>query len=426
MSRIRFSSLLAVFAVTTGVAFGQAVSAAPEAPQKTISAEVKAEVLAGVSRVINRSAFVPGHDLSKWDEFIAAEKDSIDKAATDAEFAAAVRQAMNKFGVSHMVLITPQAAKARIERKAVGIGISIQPQEDGLLVTTVYDGSPAADAKLEPGDVIFEADGKKLTAGSTITGDEGTQVEIKVRKSDGKVVTLKLTRRKFSNVRPDTLTWKNAETAVIKVHTFDLSYDRKRIDELMNQAKKAKQVIVDLRSNGGGAVLNMIHFIGHFVAPSEKFGIFIGRGMVKDYVEKTGGDPNDLRKIAQQASMGWLRPTSSTPTPFSGNVAVLINGGSGSASEITAQAFKELRGAPVVGTKSAGAVLVSTMAPVSNNWMLQYPLSDYLSVRGVRLEGNGIVPDVEAPTPRFGETDEGVEKAISLLKRIELRESRNP
>ncbi|KXK21577.1 MAG: hypothetical protein UZ18_ATM001000275 [Armatimonadetes bacterium OLB18] len=49
---------------------------------------------------------------------------------------------------------------------------------------------------------------------------------------------------------------------------------------------------------------------------------------------------------------------------------------------------------------------------------------DYLTAQGVRLEGNGIEPDVEAPLTRFGEPDVAIDRAIDLLARIELRSRR--
>lgn len=424
MKRSSFYRTLIVAAAVAVSSLATAQVANPAETKQLPFSEVKAQVLQSVSRIISTNAFVPGVDLAKWDEFIKSQQEAIDKANTDAEFAEAVRAAMSKFGISHMVLITPQAARARVERRAVGIGINIQPQDDGILVTNVFPESPAAEAGLQPGDLIVEANGKPITAQTSLTGDEGTTVEIKVKRPNGKVDAMKLTRRKFNNVRPDTLTWVNDETAVLKVHTFDLAYDRKKIDEHMKAARKAKNLVLDLRSNGGGAVVNMLHLLGYFVPMDEPFGIFINKAMVKRFVDTTGGSPTELRKIAMSQQSGWLRPLRAEGGMFAGNVAVLINGGSGSASEITAQAIKELRDAPVVGSKSAGAVLVSTMAQVTNGWMLQFPLSDYMSAQGVRLEGNGIVPDIDAAMPRFGEPDTAVEKALALLKRAELRNQR--
>lgn len=406
------------------LATAQLFAQATPTPQATLTPELKQQVLDGITRIIKNTAFVPGHDLTQWDTYLAENRTKIDEAKTDNEFATAVRGTLQKFGVSHLVLMTPQAAKARVERKSVGIGINIQPGDEGLLITNVFPGSPADEAGLKPGDTLIEADGKKLGKDSTVSGEEGTKLTLKVKKPTGEVKKLELTRRKFSTIRTDTLTWNGSDTAVLKVHTFDLSYDRKKIDELMTEAAKAKNLILDLRSNGGGAVVNMLHLLGHFIDSDQQFGIFISKSMVSRYVKETEGSPTELNKIAQWSKSGWLRPISAAKGPFKGNVFVLINGGSGSASEITAQALRELANAPVIGSKSAGAVLVSTMAPLAGGWQLQYPLSDYLSKEGVRLEGNGIVPDLEAAAPVFGQKDEAIEKSLALIRRNELRKER--
>ncbi len=392
---------------------------------KPISKETKDAVLKGVTRIVENTAFVPVVDFARWPEFVDKQKEAIEKATTDSEFSEAINRELSRFfGISHIVLITPRAAQARVERKAVGIGVSIALEEEGLRVMTVFPDTPASKAGIEPGDLILEADGKKLTAPTGMLGDEGTTVKVKVRKADGETKELSMVRQKFSNVRADTLNWVDADTAVLKVHTFDISYDRKKIDELMSSASKAKNLIVDLRSNGGGVVFNMMHLLGHLVPPDKEFGKFINRSMVKRYAEENKDKPLELRAVAEWSKSGGLKPLKLPEGPFSGNMAVLVNGGTGSASEITAAAMKELRGAAVVGTRSAGAVLVSTMAPLADGWMLQFPLMDYITLGGVRLEGNGVSPDVEAPTPRFKEPDQGIEKALALLKRAQLREMR--
>lgn len=434
---VMFRSLLVAAALTTAIvpAFGQQPAAPqpatpPAAPQTdpnpTLTEERRTEIINGMRRVMTTNAFVPGKDFSNFDEFLEKYKDEIAAAKTDSELAEAINSRLMRFyGVSHVVLITPQAMRARTERRAVGVGIQVAPEEGGIRILGVFPGSPAAEAGLLPGDLILEADGKKVDNPTQISGAEGTQVVLTIKREDGTVKNFTLTRRAFSNVRPDTLTWVNDNTAVLKVHTFDLSYDRRRIDELMAEASKAENLILDLRSNGGGVVANMLHLLGHLLSPDMRFGTFISRGMVDEFVKETKGDPTDLRAIVQWSGNRGLAAFRRNGQPFAGRIAVLVNGGTGSAAEITAAALKEFRDASVVGTRSAGGVLVSTMAPLTNGWFLQFPFMDYVTARGVRLEGNGVTPDVEAPTPRFNEPDVAVERALALLHRQALRQERS-
>src|SRR5471030_2211094 len=86
----------------TGLASAQTVDGNPKAKQ---------EVLDRVAAILGQSAFVPGIDFGKWDEFIQAEKSAIDAAKDDDEFRTAVNTALHKFGASHVVLMTPKMSQ---------------------------------------------------------------------------------------------------------------------------------------------------------------------------------------------------------------------------------------------------------------------------------------------------------------------------
>ena len=78
---------------------------------------------------------------------------------------------------------------------------------------------------------------------------------------------------------------------------------------------------------------------------------------------------------------------------WTGKMAVLINRGSASASEIAAAALNECVGAPLIGQKSAGAVLASVYGSLPSGFSVQYPIDDYVTIKGVRLEKSPREPD---------------------------------
>ena len=103
---------------------------------------------------------------------------------------------------------------------------------------------------------------------------------------------------------------------------------------------------------------------------------------------------------------------------------MIVNKFSGSAAEIAAAALHDVLGAPVIGTKSAGAVLASVIDPVSNGFTLQYPIEDYVTIKGVRLEGNGVTPDILSQdvalrTPNAHE--DAIEKACAYFTQAKKR-----
>ncbi len=420
---MKVRALVAVFAsLASVVAFGQT---APAPDKTSLTKEVREEVLKEVNRIVTSVAFVPGVDFAKFTSFMETQKESLDKAGTPRDLTLAVNTSLRKFGISHIVMTTPEMATARQTRSAVGIGVQIQPEPGkGIRVLNVFPSSPADAAGVQPGDLIVEANGKKVESPADMQGEEGSKVNIKVDR-DGKVKSFDIVRKKYSNVRPETLTWPSPETAVLKIPTFDLAYDPKNVEKLMGQAGKARNLVLDLRNNGGGAVTNLIHLMNLLLPEKTPIGTFIQRGMVDRFVKETGGSPTDLGAIARFADRP-VRTGRSSVDKFKGNIAVLVNGGSGSASEIAAAALQENLGAPVVGQKSAGAVLVSMMGPFPHGYMLQYPVTDFVTARGVRLEGAGVEPILEAPAVvKWGEKDVAIDKVLFLLQRIDLRQDRS-
>lgn len=412
---------LALLAVAPGTFAQRPHSTAADSPEW--NAASKSRLLRQISELITNSAYVPNVDFSKWNAALEKMKPDLDKAESQEEFAGVINSELHEtFQISHIVLMPPRAVQQRVTHEMVGIGIRINIIPEGVLVTSTIPGAPAEKAGLEPGDVILEADGHKADGPTYIAGPEGTSVKLKVQKADGKTIKMvSVTRAKFDTKIPEELTWVDSETAVLKIPSFDLSYDGNKVEDFMKQASKAKNLIVDLRNNGGGAVTNMMHFLSMVVPSGKSIGTFVNKRLVDNYVKDEKGDPNDLQAIAKYSpNKIEVRPNRNVDV-FKGHVAVLVNAGSGSASEITAEALREIVNAPVVGKKSAGAVLVSVMGPLPYGFNLQYPISDYISINGVRLEANGIVPDAESadvPILKKGEMDPAFKTAEGLLQKI--------
>ena len=405
----------AFFCLKLGAALGLMVVAASAFGQTVDSkAEVKQEVLDQISATLAKGAFVPGIDFQKWPEFLKEEKPAIDAAKNDDEFRTAVNEALHKFGASHVVLLTPRSSQARRSGATVGIGISIQVEPEGLSVVRVVKDGPADKAGIVLGDTVVEVDGKPITANPNLSGEEGSTIAIKVKHADGRLDDYKLTRKKYSTLRPPELVWVDADTAQLKIYSFESAYDQSYVSELLRQAQKAKNLILDLRFNGGGAVKNLQQLLSMLIPDNKPVGTFIRRSTVADYIESTGNDGTDLAAIAEWSERKF-RPVRHGEIPlFTGHIAVLVNKFSGSASEIAAAALHDVVGAAIIGTKSAGAVLASVIDPVSNGFTLQYPIEDYVTIKGVRLEGNGVTPDIVAQdlnlrTPNAH--DDGVDKA---------------
>jgi len=385
-----------------------------QAAAQPITAESKAAVLEAIGVQIKTNAYVQGVDFAKWDELVQKFKEDFDKADTQDAFAAAVNRAFAEFKLSHLYLQTPRAAEVRTTGKTVGIGVTVQQQSDGLLVTRVIEGGPAEKAGIKVGDVIFEADGKPVRAPEDLRGDEGTKVRVKVRRG-AETPEFEITRAQFSVLQKDSIKWIDDKTAMITVHTFATGYDPKRIDELFQEAKKAERLILDLRSNGGGAVPNLSHLAGKVLPPYTPLGKFISRRDANRFKEEHPDASDDPVSVAKE--YGWTigARAQSEKDRFTGELVVLVSSSSASASEIFAAAIKDHKRGKIVGTKTAGAVLASTFIRLPEGFSLQLPLMEFVTNGGVRLEGIGVEPDEALKPNEVGNDELAVRAAMKVF-----------
>jgi carboxyl-terminal processing protease len=369
-----------------------AVSAAIAQP---ISTEQKEKVLDAIGKTIAERAYVGGVDFSKWASFAATHKADIMKTTTQDAFSGVVNKALDEFGFSHIQLLTPRAADTRTTGKSVGIGVLIQPDDKGIKIVKVLPGGPAEAAGVKVGDIIIKADGVKVDGPERVRGPKGTKVEITLLR-EGKEITLPITRNEFSLLIKDELEWVDSKTALLTINTFATGYDRNVIDKFFDQIDgKAESLIIDLHSNGGGAVINLAHLAGKVLPAKASMGTFITKYHADEYKKANPGKSDDPIAIAQVKG-GWpiLPSARREDKPFGGNVVVLIGPGSASASEIFAAAVEDNKRGKVIGVKSAGAVLASTFHPLPEGFSLQIPMMEYVTPSMKRLEGTGVAPTI--------------------------------
>lgn len=387
-----------------------------------VTPETKQEVITKATKLLDDRAYVAGIDFDKLAEHLAKHKKAIDDTTDDRAFAAAVNKAFREFGISHIRVLTPQAATNRKTTSQVGIGVTARKVDDGLVIADVIDGSPAEAAGVRQGDLIIKIDGQEVASTEPLAGEEGSKVVVTVKRNgDAPIEDISIIRGKFSTKKPETLTMVGDDAAVLRIHTFSVGYDSKNVDALMGKlAESGRQLlIVDLRGNGGGRVANLREFLGYFLPKGAGVGTSVSRAMAKRYKESHDGDALDAVAIARSVGANMKVPNDPA-NRFTGKVAVLIDRGSASASEIFAAALRELMDAPLIGTPSAGAVLVSVHTRLTEGWELQMPTSDYVTVQGLRLEGHKLKPEIEVRGPRKPNDaahDECVVEAIKYLKR---------
>ena len=374
----------------------------------------KQSVLSEMEQVLTSVAFVPGVDFATWPDMIAKYEEQINASESPEQFTRLVNRALMEFGFSHILLFSPVAAGRRATNSMVGIGVRIQLEEGGIRVVRVFEDGAAFAAGMMVGDLIFEADGRPIRNPRDLAGEEGEPVNIKIDR-DGETIEMEIVRKKFRTIIPEELHWPEENVALLTIPTFDAAYNQERVRDLMKAAEGADNLILDVRGNGGGRVINLLHLSSFFLKRDQPLGTFVDRRVMERYKKDTGSETAELFEVAEW-NQNKLRPMRRNVEPFAGNLVVLVDGATGSASEMIAAALRDQRNAKVVGMRSAGAALASTMRQLRDGYMLQFPLMDYVTIKGLRIEGIGIEPDVVAPNLRFGEKDIGVAEAIRIFK----------
>lgn len=273
-----------------------------------------------------------------------------------------------------------------------GIGVEMsQNMTTGIItITRVFEGSPAEEAGLLPGDVIYkvqdtEVTGEDLTkVVSMVKGAEGTTVPISVaREGESDYLTFDVERRtiEIATVEHRML---DGNIGYISIASFDdvtVNQFLTALEDLENQGETA--LIIDLRNNGGGLVSSAGSILD----------CLLPEGLIV-YTEDKYGNREELKSDAENY--------------FDKPLAVLVNGNSASASEIFAGAIKDYGIGTLVGTQTFGKGIVQKVYPLSDGTAVKLTVSKYYTPKGNNIHGIGISPDVEV------ELDADVANAITI------------
>jgi carboxyl-terminal processing protease len=292
-----------------------------------------------------------------------------------------------------------QATEGRFE----GVGMSVQPVDEGLRIVAVYEGSPAAEGGLKKGDIITAVNGKSIAGSSSeesttrIKGPAGTDVKLTVQtgKDKPRELTLKRAEVAIPVVQSKMREMNGHKIAWVRLAGFTAgAHDavKEGVTELLDQG--AEGVVLDLRDNGGGLLNEAVEVSSIFI-PDGRIVSTRGRNRPERVYDATGGAID-----------------SDIP------VAVLVNDNSASASEIVTGALQDRDRATVVGTRTFGKGVFQEIEPLSNGGALDITVGEYFLPSGRNLGGGGVErgagvkPDVEAEDDPKTPRDEALQAAL--------------
>lgn len=287
----------------------------------------------------------------------------------------------------------------------IGAYISIDQEMNRAMISGVMDGTPAQEAGLREGDIIYKVEGE-ATQGLSLTevvsrvkGREGTTVHLTIyRKGEADYLEMDIVRSK--QIETTTVDWgmvEDSEIGYIRIREFDeVTVDQyaEAMAELNEMEMKA--LILDLRSNPGGD-LNAVVEVARKILPE---------GLILRVSDKEGNEK-------QYTCDG----TKKLQIPL----AVLVNGYSASASEILAGAIQDHEMGTLIGTTTYGKGIVQRIHRLDDGTAIKLTVSAYFTPSGRNIHGTGIEPDVvlEYDHDAYAETgsDNQVDKAVEILEK---------
>jgi carboxyl-terminal processing protease len=306
--------------------------------------------------------------------------------------------------------LTPKEARQFDEEVSghfEGVGMNVEQDRRGLKVLRVFDGSPAEDARIRRGDLILAVDGRSIAgvnsevATNRIKGPSGTRVELRVFTPGGDSV--RSVKVKRERIEVPVATGRVVERGGHKVGVVELlGFSQGAHALLSREIKKvrgrgAEAIMLDLRGNGGGLLLEAVAVSSLFIEDGEIVSV---RG--RHRAERSHDAEGDAI------------------VPEGVPVVTLVDGGSASASEIVTGALRDRGRAKVVGTRTFGKGLVQEVEDLSNGGVLDLTVANYYLPNGETISTKGIKPEVRAVDDPDTDRDEALPVALDTLVR-ELR-----
>jgi carboxyl-terminal processing protease len=248
-----------------------------------------------------------------------------------------------------------------------GIGALIQQQDGKVVVSDPHEGYPAQKSGLYAGDVFIEIDGQnveQLTSGEIsdkLKGKPGSDVKVKVERN-GEMITKTLTREEVKLSPVPYFDMVSENVGYIKLTQFTKTAGKDVLDAFgsLKRNKGMENLILDLRGNPGGLLIEAVKIVNMFVKKGEVIVWMKGRDNRND--------------VSYAASL--------SPADLNMPVVVLVDGNSASASEIVSGALQDFDRAVVVGQTSYGKGLVQRPLDLKYNAKIKVTIAKYYTPSG--------------------------------------------
>lgn len=354
------------------------------------------QMLDNIRDVIKQYYYDPTFHGINLDERFKIAKEAVKTKETNAQIFRVIAQVLLDFRDSHTKFYPP-ARQTRIE-----YGFSMQTIGDECFITDVKKGSDAEAKGLRAGDQILDIEGFAPNRDNlwvveyvlyqlepreiVLLNTKGADGKNKKLAINAKLKTIEdrkkeqQSRRKEIEKSPFKCSELSSELIACKMYTFVI--ERDAIDKMMQMVGQHKKMILDLRGNGGGYLHSLAHLAGYFFDRDIKIGDEKLRDKTRELIAKT-----QKEKV------------------YKGELIVLVDSDSASASEMFSGAIQLEKRGKIIGDITAGAVMASYNIRMVNErgaegfekisfYAMSVTIADFLLRDGKRLEAVGVIPDL--------------------------------
>lgn len=374
--------------------------------------EARREAFDVVWRTVKEKHFDPTLGGLDWDGVRERYAPRVETVKSDSELYALLQQMLGELRQSHFSIIPPEAVieDAASDPSNGGIGIDLRIIDGLAVITRVDPASAAESAGLRAGFVIKQID-QTIAEKFTSRVSQAAQSQSMIRLLATRALMSRVEGKTDSTVRLVYLDGNNRQReAVIK---------REPLGGEMSEPFgnfPAQRTFFEARRLEGG--VGYIRFNIFVMIQLNKVRAAIrsmhdAPGIIIDLRGNPGGIGAMANAIAamtetRQTSLGTMKMRAGhinfavfpQKDPFMGKVAILIDGGSASTSEVMAAGMQEIGRAIVVGERSAGAALPSIFTKLPTGALFQFAIGDFRTPKGTLVEGRGVTPDLEVKLSR--------------------------
>lgn len=287
-----------------------------------------------------------------------------------------------------------------------GIGIQIRLDGDKVVITDVFDDSPAKDVGLKKNDIILKIDdnsvnGKTLNEVVSMISIKNSKSKVKVTvERDGDQVDFSLSKGKIETPNIVSKMYENngRKIGYLKIEVFSLN-TYKQFNKALKELEKNSidGLVIDVRDNPGGYLSQVKDVLSLFLSKKQ----VLYQLQTKNVKEKVYGSKSTIKRKYP--------------------VSVIINEESASASEILASAFKESYGSHIIGVNSFGKGTVQSASDLSSGDTIKYTVQKWLTPKGNWINEKGVVPTdrcenvLKEGEVLTGDNDVMLKKAIEIV-----------